>query len=351
MFKALVLVRNLESDVRKLDFGEFTIELVGLRFKDLREVFSSVDVNQDDWILEKSYTVPPPGPPGSAVGGIPNDLEDILLLFRLYRPGDMAFVKQAIIQPSGNRVVQFPYRAMNDLNSYSAMRFQLSSDECPQWRIFASNIRATQAWRSRWFSVTRRFFLYGGAEEFNPTWDDADRVVDYATALEATLVPETGFSKRRMSRRAAALVSNDAVLNIVKKLYDIRSSIVHGSPLGNEQRTWLIETFREVEQRVREVLVAGIRAIPADEAERRKMLANLYDPADDERGEFVLQKFHEIRTEVVRNVIADKVSQLVKKRSKNARSGDNLERPHSTRNLPGKDLEADSPSTSPVVTD
>jgi hypothetical protein len=26
-----------------------------------------------------------------------------------------------------------------------------------------------------WFSVSRRFFLYGGAKEFNPTWDEVDR--------------------------------------------------------------------------------------------------------------------------------------------------------------------------------
>ena len=77
MFKAFTLVRNLESSAEGLDFGEFTISPVGLRFKELREVFSSLDVNQDDWIFEKSYTQLPLGPQGSAVGGIPNDIEDI----------------------------------------------------------------------------------------------------------------------------------------------------------------------------------------------------------------------------------------------------------------------------------
>jgi hypothetical protein len=59
MFKALVLVRNLESGMEGLDFGEFTVKPVGFRFKELRETFSSVDVNQDDWVFEKSYNVPP----------------------------------------------------------------------------------------------------------------------------------------------------------------------------------------------------------------------------------------------------------------------------------------------------
>lgn len=44
MFKPLVLARYLESDTRRLDVGEFTIELVDLRYEELRDVFSSVDV-------------------------------------------------------------------------------------------------------------------------------------------------------------------------------------------------------------------------------------------------------------------------------------------------------------------
>ena len=316
MFTAFVLIRNLESSANRLDFGGFTIERIGLRYEELRESFSSSDVNRDDWIFEKSYNVPPPGPPGSAVGGIPNDIEDILLLFRLYKVGDIAFVKQAVIQPSGNRVVQFPYRAMNDLNSYSAVRFAFGSDECEQWKDFSEGVRASRSWNSTWFSVARRFFLYGGATEFNPQWDDVDRIVDYATALEAALVPEMDFSKRRMSRRAALLVSDDpaeqeTVLSIVKKLYDIRSSIVHGTPLGDKSRSWLIENCAQIEGRVRQVLVAAVQKVPAEEEERRTMLAALYDPADDERGEFALQKFQEIRTDPIRQAIAEKIGKIL----------------------------------------
>jgi hypothetical protein len=176
VFKAFVLVRNLESGAEGLDFGEFKIDLVGLRFKELREVFSSVDVNQDDWIFEKSYTQLPLGPPGSPVGGIPNDIEDILFLLRLYKVGDISFIKQAIIPPSGNTLVQFPYRAMNDLNSYSPLRFEVEAEECQSWKAFADGIRESQSWSSDWFAAARRFFLCGGAKQFNPKWDDVDLI-------------------------------------------------------------------------------------------------------------------------------------------------------------------------------
>jgi hypothetical protein len=316
MFKALVLVRNFESGAERLDFGDFTIERVGLKFEELRKVFSSVDVNQDDWVFEKTYAVPPPGPPGSPAGGIPNDVEDILTLFRLYKVGDIVFVKQAIIQPSGNRVVQFPYGAMNDLNSYSALRFELGPDECQPWTTFAEGLRASQSWGSEWFSVARRFFLHGGATEFNPKWDDVGRIVDYATALEAAVVPESESSSRRFRHRAAMLVcpkdadGQKVVCKLVRQVYELRSSVVHGSKLSKGQRDWLVENCVDVELRVRQVLTAAVQNVPPDEAERRTMLAALYDPTDDDRGAFALQMFHQIKTAAVRKAVAAEIIRL-----------------------------------------
>jgi hypothetical protein len=316
MFKAFVLVRNLDSHAEGLDFGEFTISLVGARFKDLRDVFLSVDVNPDDWVFEKSYAQLPPGPPGSPVGSIPNDIEDILLLLRLFKVGDISFIKLAIIQPSGNAIPQFPYRAMNDLNSYSPLRFSVESNECQSWNAFADCIRESQSWRSDWFGVARRFFLYGGAKEFNPKWDDVDRMLDYATALESTLVPEKDYNTQRMSRRAAALigpgdsVQTEEVRKLVKRFYDVRSRIVHGSGLSNENREWLFENCGHVELRVRQVLVTAVQELPPGEEDRRVALARLYDPTDEDRGNSAFEKFKEIKTQEVRKAIAAKIANL-----------------------------------------
>jgi hypothetical protein len=316
MFKAFVLVRNLESNAESLDFGEFTIRLVGLRFKDLREVFSSVDVNQDDWILEKSYTLLPLGTPGSPVGGIPNDIEDILLLLRLYKPGDISFIKQAIIPPSGNTMVRFPYRAMNDLNSYSILRFEATSEECESWKAFAVSIRESQSWSSDWFAAARRFFLSGGAKQFNPKWDDVDRIVDYATALESTLVPEKDYNTRRIRHRAGALIAPDSpaetkvIVELMKRIYEIRSRVVHGSRLGDESREWLLENCGQIELRVRQVLVTAVQQLPPGEEDRRIALVRLYDPTDEDRGSVAFERFREIKTGEVRRATADKIARL-----------------------------------------
>jgi hypothetical protein len=319
MFKALVLVRNLASSAEHLDFGEFIIDQVGLRFNELREVFSSIDVNRDDWILEKPYTLLPLGPPGSPVGGIPNDIEDILLLLRLYKTGDISFIKQAIVPPSGNTLVQFPYRAMNDLNSYSLLRFEIETSECEAWNVFADRIRKSQSWGSDWFAAARRFFLCGGAKQFNPKWDDVDRIVDYATALESTLVPENDHVTRRISYRAAALIApedpvqKEAIAKLIRRFYEIRSRMVHGGGLGDESRKWLFENSVQLELRVRELLLTAVQKLPPGEVDRRRGLAGLYDPTDEDRAGFALEKFREVKNAEVRKALAAKIAELAGK--------------------------------------
>jgi hypothetical protein len=316
MFSALAVVRNFESPEDFLDFGGFTIQRIGLRFKELRDTFSSTDVNQDDWIFEKVYALLPLGPPGSPVGGVPNDIEDVLLLLRLFKTGDISFIRLAIIPPSGNTLVQFPYRAMNDLNSYSILRFEIDPADCQQWRGFADGIRASQSWNSDWFKAARRFFLCGGAKEFNPMWDDVDRILDYATALEAALVPEKDYSTRRMSRRGAAMISGDdaveadTIVTFLKRFYEIRSRLTHGSRLGDDNREWLLKNCAQLELRVRQILVTAVQTLPPGDDERRAALSAIYEPTDDDRGEFALQKFQEIKSADVRRSTAARIARI-----------------------------------------
>jgi hypothetical protein len=143
-----------------------------------------------------------------------------------------------------------------------------------------------------------------------------DRILDYATALESTLVPEKDYNTRRLSRRAAALIAPDnplemeVIAKFVKRFYEIRSRIAHGSGLGEESREWLFENCGQVELRVRNVLVAAVQKLPPGEEDRRVVLAGLFDPTDEDRGVFAVEKFREIKTPEVRKAIAAKIAQL-----------------------------------------
>jgi hypothetical protein len=184
------------------------------------------------------------------------------------------------------------------------------------WQDFAAGIRGSKSWSSAWFAAARRFFLSGGAKRFDPRWDEVDRIVDYATAVEATLVPERDYNTRRISRRAAALPERsnsgeaESIVSFVKRFYEIRSQIVHGSGLGDGNREWLTANFKQVEIRVRQILTAAVRALPPEENNRRTFLSRLYDPTDEDRGGFVLDKFKEIKDKAVRKVISEKIARI-----------------------------------------
>jgi hypothetical protein len=62
------------------------------------------------------------------------------------------------------------------------------------------------------------------------------------------------FVRRRISHRSAALVSVDpteqsVIATLVKQLYDIRSSVAHGTKLSDGKRDWLIANCGQVELR------------------------------------------------------------------------------------------------------
>jgi hypothetical protein len=226
----------------------------------------------------------------------------------LYKVGDISFVRQAITPPGGNTVVQFPYRAMNDLNSYSVLQFSCEDEECKLWIDFAKSISTSKSWSSDWFSVARRSFLYGG----DPRWDDVDRTLDFAAAVEASVVLEMDFSRRRFSQRSAKLITDDAqeqqeIVSLMKQLYDIRSSVIHGSKLSDKQREWLFENSRLIELRVRQVLVNAVQKVPANPDERIKVLRNLFDPSDADREAFVIQKFQELQSDASRKAVLDRL--------------------------------------------
>src|SRR5437764_1378080 len=80
------------------------------------------------------------------------------------------------------------------------------------------------------------------------------------------------FSWRRTSPRAGKLVAGDnqessgRVTKIVKKIYDMRSSIVHGAVFSHRDREWLLDNCGDVELCVRQVLVAAVQQVsPAEE--------------------------------------------------------------------------------------
>jgi len=311
-FRAFVLVRNLKSTVDSVDLGEFTLRRIRNAQDPAAEIFSPEVAYADDWQLEKTYGEDRGADGAISVGGILKDIEETLLLLRLYKVGDVAFVRTVVIQPDGSRSVQFPYRMINNVNRNSLLPTELSAHERHGWLGFVKHLRISPSWVASWFSIAKRFFLYGGAKEFNPGWGEVDRVVDYVTALEATLVPESNFSRSRYANRGAALCSSSpddqkTISRLLNMLYDIRSTIVHGNAPSDKQRAWLEQNWNEVERRVRQILIEAVQQSPKDDNDRKRFLRTVFDVTDLKRGDYALQVFKEIETPEVRNSTAARI--------------------------------------------
>jgi hypothetical protein len=303
-----VLIRNLESDTSRLEFSSFSIEELNARRWDAaREFFPNA--YRDEWLLRRDYmTIPPVEENWSGYGAIPFDIEDMLTLLRLYRPGDLAFVGVHMATPK-NSSRQYPYRVISDLvSNYSTRPFRFTQGDCSAWEQFEAPLRTSTQWASPWFAVARRFFLYGGSKEFNPNFqNDVDRVIDYVTALEAVAVPESDFVSRRLRERSVRLLERqDDAERMAKKLlndmYGVRSTLVHGSLLDERQMVLLRdkEQWWLFEDMVRNIMVSALRKVPADEVGRKAYLTGLYDLSDKERAEKVLQDFRSLKNDDVK---------------------------------------------------
>ena len=104
-------------------------------------------------------------------------------------------------------------------------------------RVPARSGQKIPAASSPWFSVAKRFFLYGGPKEFNTSTGALDRILDYSIALEAVLMCETHCINRLMQCRAVALLSipedkTEQFSRSISRFYEYRSTIARGEPRG-----------------------------------------------------------------------------------------------------------------------
>jgi hypothetical protein len=282
VYTAYALVKFIDSNDPELQFRDFRLRQLSSRgdLSDAMALFPGVRINGTEWLYERIYQDSEVARGVVGFGRIPGDIEDTLLLLRLFRPGDISFTRHSIRDPSGQLSFQFQQRIAADITTSSF--FQLSQAECESWDTFRSELTASQSWRSQWFATARRFFLYGGAKEFNRDWDEVDRVVDYMIALEATLVSEHGFGiGQRLRRRAISLLelgddAARAASRILGDFYGVRSTLVHGSTLGDRHRNAL-QQMGQFELLVRQILVASLRRIPPDDDSRKQRLAGWYD--------------------------------------------------------------------------
>jgi hypothetical protein len=317
-----ILARNIESEFNResfnfgepdrIQFSDFSIEHLHQanrsRLKYARKFFENAMI--DECLIEREYeAIPPRAGDRTGFGAIIDEPEDLLLLLRLFRRGDLAFVAVSIESDNSMQTL-YPYRVISNLVPESPLQFVLEQADVPAWESFAASLRSSASWRSDWFRTSRRSFLYGSSDEFNPNFEsEVDRVADYIASLEAALVPKSFLIQRCLKERAVRLLGLDEgraqrVKEMLSKFYTVRSKLVHGGSL-EEQLSVLQDRdgWWNFERLVRNLLVAAIRKIPAEASARRAYLTSLYEPDDNVRAGVIKENFKAIKDPAIRDAL------------------------------------------------
>ena len=314
MINSYVLVKKFKSTSEELFFANFRFWKIGSSFdNDLgkaQRLFPKVWPLYEDYVYERTYV------DDDGRERAPFDVEDTLLLMRLFKTGDLFFVNPCIEEENGDLASQLPYPVM--VYTHTTNRYKLEADECAKFDSFASEILSLPNWSSKWFKISRRFFLYGGGKEYNPRHGLLDRIVDYITVLETILVPEKDFLGRRLRERAAALLKDkridaDDTKRLLRDFYDVRSVIVHGSDISSATYPVLKRNI-DFEQVVRQVIVESLRAIPNGD-DRDIFLKDLFDICDQTRSEKIYNDFCSIKSKTEKTNCRERISRRLQKNS------------------------------------
>jgi hypothetical protein len=317
MYRAFILVDHFEAG----------IDTVALNFKNFRlwraryprelgaitTIFPDMPLDHHLWVLEIGYQELPPLPEGAdpwvEEASIGFHLEDLLLFFRLFKAGDVSFIQRKVVRPDETDIFFQPYRAMSPRFN-STLPYRFGQDEISAWQDLATDLPQREAWNSIWFKRARRFFLNGGGIEYNTYFSELDRIVEYMSALEVVLVPEKDFYiGSRLRNRACALLNlanedKREASNLLREFYNIRSTIIHGSPLREEQLATAGDQREAFEQIVRDVLKAAIRVLPSDDEQRQEQLQAYFDVTDADRASEIQRLLKEMSDDRRREVVA-----------------------------------------------
>lgn len=261
----------------------------------------TADIYFGDWILTRQYPRPAPI--------IAEDAEELLFLLRLFRPGELAFVRLCVNYPS-TKLTQHPYRVISPLLSNSSPEYRLDTVDIDKWLQFSKGLQEAESWRSAWVRASKRFFLYGSSVEFHPDAEELDRIVNYMMALEAVLVPEKDFVSARLKQRALALVKWDsdedevAAKKALSRLYSVRSTIAHGGRVEDKSILQFLGAQRVYfESLVRQVLQQAILQLPATDESREPALNKLFAVTDKKRADDVSERFQALKDQGIREAL------------------------------------------------
>ncbi len=236
-YKTYYVILNFNTTEKKLDFGDFQIISVkqGSEAKEWRDKISCKVVPHHILIKEfPNYVMQEDD--FSGFDRIYESIRDLLLLFRLFKAGDIFFIDSLIEdEQSKGRWID-----LYNIGRPSASRYSFKAHEIVKFNGFRRDIVNSIGFRNKFFHFALEHFMAGVDKVFFYRIQGLGRIVDYVIALESLFLIDNRkhFLRRTIAERVSKFMKDEDAKALVKKMYDERSNIVHGNYVNREGTAW-----------------------------------------------------------------------------------------------------------------
>jgi len=277
-----MLVYNLKTQNKDLDFRDFKIISVkqGPESAKWKRKLGCKVVPENILIKEfPNYKMQDDDVSGFA--RIIDSIKDLLLVFRLFRVGDILFSDLLIKDMERKESFYDPYSSARP----SFFKYDLGQDDIENFNNFRDKITNKVGYGNKFYEFSLNHFVSGINKSFFYRIENLERIVDYVVALESLFLIDNKlyFLRRTMAERISRLLKDDSVKKIVKYMYDERSNIVHGNSIDLAKNKWLKKRekikahMQGFEELMRKVFVRLFDHNFSEKEEMVKFMAQLYD--------------------------------------------------------------------------
>lgn len=313
---AYILIDNFKSSLPILAFKQFNIiKIDNSNIEDYRDIVYYAHVLLGQYVIEVPHCGKTPISDQASLNSnecLENDTlnsEDLLLLLRLYKEGDLIFIAHQKTNENES-IVMLPYPMVFAHPFPPFTYYCLDMADIPKLNMFFAEVPTWQGWKSPWFNIAKHYFLWGGSKEFIPGCNN-ERILDYMIVLEAMLICEKHFVSRRLKERAAKMLNDKGILKLLNKFYDFRSRLAHGNNLSPKDIQYINTNRDEFENAVRYLFKKSLQCCPAEKKRREEYLKDLYDIADIDRGKKLITDFDSIKDSNIKKGVIKKLKASV----------------------------------------
>ncbi|MBM4140918.1 MAG: hypothetical protein FJ242_05415 [Nitrospira sp.] len=243
-YKVFLSVDNFQTNADRLVFDDFTIkslqrgsqEAAKWKRKLHSKIFPQHILTKDfkNYVIDENDV--------SGFDNIVHAIKDLLIVFRLFKPGDL-FFNEILIKDidTGNT-----YLSLYKSDDISIFKYTLKAEDIADFVKFKRSIMPKIKLRTSFINYSLNSFMSGANRSFYYNIKSLLRIVDYVIALESLFLIDENhwFLRSTLANRVSNFLRNQLgqenisdIKSIIKFMYDERSKIVHGNYIDLTEQT------------------------------------------------------------------------------------------------------------------